>query len=296
LSPEGYEKAIEYFNQAIEIEPDFALAFAGLADSYAWLSELSDFPQQVGMLKAKEFANHALYLDPNLAEAHTALGFVLMDYEFDFAGAITHYQKAIKFNPNYATARVLYGHLLQQLGDEEKGESEIQQAKRLDPLSVLVNWFLGFSKYEARRFDDALGQLEKTIELDPQNSFTYFVVSMVHQAIGSYEKSVEAYAKSIELAGDSQNAEAIRQSFVREGWEGTVRLLTGIPRPPAMFSYQAATLLASIGEKDAAFAELNTAYENREAFLVMIKVDARMDSLRDDPRFKELLRKMGLPE
>jgi adenylate cyclase len=294
VSPAGFEKAIEYFNQAILIEPNFALAYAGLADSYAILSQVSAIPARETMPKAREFAQKALSLDADLAEAHTSLGLVLMDYDYDFAGAETHFRKALKLSPNNPTSHQLYGQLLAQLGRHEEADSELRQALKVDPLSVFINCLYGFILFEARRYDEALVQLQKTFELDANFPLTQVIFAYLHQAQGDDSESAESFAKFYELVGSTEDAARVRKSFADGGWSGFVWMMTGTQCPPDVTGYLAATLHASIGEKDAAFAALDKAYENREALLALIKIDPRIDSLRDDSRFDELLRRIGL--
>jgi TolB-like protein/predicted ATPase len=296
LSPAGIEKAIEYFNQAVLIEPDFALAYAGLADSYAVLSQVSAVPVSETMPKAREFAEKALSLDADLAEAHTSLGLVLADYDYDFVAAETCYTTAIKLNPNNASAHHLYGQLLAQLGRHTEAEAALRQAIRLDPLSILYNWQYGFGLYEARRNDEAMAQLQKVFEMDAGFPLTPWLLAAIHQVRGNHAEAAENFAKFYELAGNAEDAARVRSSFAEGGWPGFVRMMTGARRPADVTGYLAAALHASLGEKDAAFARIEKAYDSREAILsTLITNDPRMDSLRDDPRFAEMLRRIGLP-
>jgi eukaryotic-like serine/threonine-protein kinase len=295
LSPAGLEKAIEYFNEAVSIEPDFALAYAGLADSYAVLSQVSAIPVSETMPKAKAFAEKALSLDADLAEAHVSLGLVFADYDYDFVAAEKHYQTAIRLNPNNASPHHLYGQLLAELGRHREAEAELCQAIKIDPLSIVYNWQYGFGLFQARRYDEAIVQLNKTAEMDSSFSLTQWAFACIHQARGDYPKTAESFAKYYELAGNSEDAALVRKSFADNGWMGFVRMMTGEHQPDDVASYLAATLHASLGEKDAAFAKLERAYENREWLLALIKIDPRIDSLRDDPRFTEILHRIGFP-
>jgi tetratricopeptide (TPR) repeat protein len=296
LSPAGFEKAIEYFNQAISIEPNFALAYAGLADSYAILSQISAVPVRETMPRAREFAEKALSLDADLAEAHASLGLVLADYDYDFVAAEKHYQTAIKLNPNNSTAHQLYGQLLAQLGRHEEADAELRQAIKVDPLSVLFNWHYGFGLFEFRRYDEAMVQLKTTFEMDSSFPLTPWVLACIHQVRGNYAEAAEGFAKFYELMGNAEDAARIRSSFADGGWLGFVRMMTGEKSLADVTGYFAAALHASLGEKDAAFAQIEKAYENREALLALIRIDPRIDCLRDDPRFKALLKRLNLPE
>ncbi|HYN25498.1 MAG TPA: hypothetical protein VES69_10695 [Pyrinomonadaceae bacterium] len=139
-------------------------------------------------------------------------------------------------------------------------------------------------------------QLRKAVELDNGFAPAHFTLSMVYQVKANYAESVEEYAKSQELNGEQQNAQLARESFVKNGWQGFLRTMTRTHRPSNLMSYNIAALYAALGEKDKAFAELNTAYEKREPALVLLNVDSRLDALRDDPRFQDLIRRMGLPQ
>lgn len=289
---ENHRKAIELFNQAIAIDPNYALAYAGIADAYPLLSFAK--PQQV-MSKAREAALKALSLDNNLAEAHAALGRVLLDYDYDFAAAEREYKTAIAFNPNYTSAHSSYGTLLSRLGRHEEAFAKYRRALEIEPLSLRNNRNYGEGLIHARRYDEAIAQLKKTLELDANFLAAHVSLGFVYQLKGNYAESVEERAKVSELQGNPQRAGKLRESFAKGGWEGFLRYATG-DRGPANASYPLATFHAAFGEKDKAFAELNRSYENREYFMTLLKVDPRLDPLRDDPRFAELMRRVGLPQ
>ncbi|MGI8639234.1 MAG: protein kinase domain-containing protein [Pyrinomonadaceae bacterium] len=286
---ENHRKAIEYFNQAIAIDPNYALAYAGIADAYPLLSFTK--PQEV-MSKAREAALKALSLDNNLAEAHVALGRVLLDYDYDFAAAERENKTAIELNPNYALAHSSYGSLLTRLGRHEEAFAKYRRALEIEPLSLRINRSYGEGLIYARRYDEAIAQLKKTLELDATFVAAHVSLGFAYQMKGKYAESLEERAKGRELQGNPQHAEQARESFAKGGWEGFLRDATGDHNRAA---YLTATLYAALGEKDEAFAELNKSYENREYFMTLLKVDPRLDPLRDDPRFQELLRKVGFP-
>jgi len=285
-TPENSQKAIELFTQAIAIDPNYALAYAGIADAYPLLS----FPT-----KAKEAALKALSLDNNLAEAHSAFGRILLDYDYDFAAAEREFKTAIELNPNYPTVHHRYGILLSFLGRHEEAFAEYRRALELDPLSLIINGAYGNRLIFARRYDEAIAQLKKTLELDANFLAAHLSLDLVYQLKGNYAESIEERAKVSELLGNPQEAGQIRESFAKGGWEGFLRYSTGDRRPAKQPAYATATFHAALGEKDKAFAELNKSYENREPLMIVLKVDPRLDPLRSDPRFQELLRKVGFP-
>ncbi|HEY2919514.1 MAG TPA: tetratricopeptide repeat protein [Candidatus Binatia bacterium] len=289
------DKAVEYFNQAIAVDPNYALAYAGLADAYPFTT-LGTWPEKNA--KAREAALKAVSLDDNLAEAHTAVAQALAWYDWHFTDAERELRRAIELNPNYADAHYWYAHLLCRLGRWEEASAEYRRTLDLEPLSLIYNanygWFLAFS----RRYDEAIAHLKKTLELDENFGPTHSLLSMTYQLKGDYAASVEELAKALEIHGDYKSAALARESLAKGGWEGFLRYITGDSRPagaPFPF-YAVATFHAALGEKEKAFAALNKSYENREFLLTLLKVDPRLDPLRGDPRFQELLRKVGFPQ
>ncbi len=289
-------KAIEYFQQAVALDPNYALAYSGLADAYTLLPVYRGAPSREVLPKAREAALKALSLDNQLAEAHISLGLVLHFYDYDVAGAEREFKAAIELNPNSATAHQFYGNLLFQLGRDKESSAEFRRALEIDPLLLTSNRLYGLSLLYARKYDEAIAQLKKTVELDASFAPAHDSLAQVYLAKGNYAESVEEFAKEQELIGEPQNAVLIRESFARGGWQGFLRAMTGESRPSNLASYRAATFHAALGEKDKAFAELNKGYENREFFIMLLKVDQRLDPLRDDPRFIELIRRVGLPQ
>ena len=160
----------------------------------------------------------------------------------------------------------------------------------LEPLSIIMNRLYGDVLLCAKRYDEALTQFTKTLELDPTFPTTYLSLSALYQATGKYAESVESYAKYQDLSGKSQTAKLARESFVAKGWQGYLQEMTGAHRPEGVSPYTAATFLVQLGDKDQAFGEMNKAFAERDALLLYIKIDPRVDPLRSDPRFQELLR------
>jgi tetratricopeptide (TPR) repeat protein len=243
------------------------------------------------MPKARDAALKALMLDDRLGEAHATLGFILLLYDYDFTGSEREFKRAIELEPNYATAHLRYSLLLTSLGRHEESLPKIRRALEIDPLSVFVNRGYGDRLIDARKYDEAVMQLSKTLELDSNFALAYSSLAWVYQAQGNYAGSVDAIAKAYELTGRQEYAALARESFIRGGWQGYLRAM--LERRPDLRAYTRATLHAALGEKDKAFDELNKAYENRESILSRLKVDPRLDTLRDDPRFQDFLRRVG---
>lgn len=292
-TPKDLQKSIEYFRQAVALDQNYALAYAGLADAYAQLANYGGAPPREAMPKAKEAILKALSLDNNLAEAHAALGFILMCYDFDFPRAEREYYRALELNPNYATARLFYGELLMYLGRFEESFVEYERALEIDPLSLITKRMYGDSLLYARKDDEAIAQYKQALDLDTNFASAHYSLSTVYQLQGNYPEAIEEFAKSQEIIGERQNAVLARESFAKGGWQEYLRATTGKNRQVNLPLYIMATLHAALGEKDKAFAELEKAYETREHYLIWIKVDPRLELLRDDPRFQDLLRRIG---
>jgi len=288
------QKAVEYLEQAVAADPGYALAYAGLADAYAALPLYNrQVPPREMMPKAKEAAQKALLLDDNLAEAHGALGFRLYAYDYDFARAELELKRALELNPKYVTAHLCYGVYLIDLGRFDQGFGEFQRSLELDPLSLANNLNYGMYLFLARRYDEAITQLKKTIELDANFPAPHLGLAYAYWSKGMYAEGVEEWIRRYELLGNPQLAALARESFANGGMQELRRAMVGKLAP--YDAYGEARNLAQMGEKDRAFAELNKAYENRE-FIVSLKVDPFLDPLRDDPRFRELLARIGFPQ
>jgi TolB-like protein len=286
------EKAPGYFNGAISLDPNYALAYAGLADTYALLPFYREEPLREAMLPAREAATKALRLDNKLGEAHAALGLV-NTCEFNFTEAESEFKTAIELNPNYAMAHTWYGVMLSYMGRHGEALVEFQRALEIDPLSLICNVKYGEGLFYARRYDEAIGQLGKAIELDADFERAHCALFAVCQAKGSYSKALEEYAKDRELTGEPQTAALARDVFARSGWQGFLRAMTGRESPSSVSRRNLVEFLAALGERDKAFAELSKSYE---IFGPLLRVDPLLDPLRDDPRFAEILRRAGLQQ
>ena len=235
----------------------------------------------------------AIALDDSLAEAHAALGPVLGDYDHDFEGEERELKHAIELNPNYASAHQWYGESLAHSGRYDEAIAQLKQALEIDPLSLIINRMYGEVLIHARRYDEGISQLQKTQELDPQFVFVNDSLAFAWHVTGKYAECVKAFSTIEEALGQPAYAEQMRQSFARGGWEDFLREMTGPGRPANLPSYLVATFHVSLGEKDKAFQMLREANEKREGFILWVKVDPRLDALRDDPRFIDLVTEVG---
>lgn len=299
-SPDGLRKAVEYFSQATALDPNYALAYTGLADAYA---ALPNFDRRVSrrevMPLAKDAALKAVALDYDLAEAHTSLAIILSKFDFDWAGEERHLKRAIELNPFYPTAHLWYGQMLIDQGRFDEGLAEVRRALELDPLSLVTNMVLGMGLNLSRRYDEAIPQLQKTLELDPNfaDANGFLAAAFAHK--GMYEEAVAAYGRQMAHEGAPPAViEAAKNAFVKSGWQGYLRFVLKTlesQKNPARLE-AIAVLYGQLGEKDKAFEWLEKAYNQRADGLALLKVDPWYDPLRSDPRFTDLMRRVGLPQ
>ena len=289
-------KSIDYFNRAILLDSNYARAYAGLADTYALYSDYTpggDTSVET-LAKAKDAALKALSLDEDSAEAHASLG-LIMHNEYNFAGAERELKRAVELDPDYAAARHWYGILLRSLGRFDEMFAEYRRAVELDPLSPLMTDVYGSGLFFARRYDEALVQYNKSLELDPNRAFSHFVIAYPYWCKGDYAKAVDHLTKVKELRGRGDVAAKMRKAFADSGWHGF--LVASVEDPAILqWPYERARYYATLRQKDRAFEQLNKAYEIRESRLRNLKIDPFLDGIRDDPRYAELVRKVGFPE
>ena len=284
-------KSIDYFQRAIAIDPSYALAYAGLADAYS-LNIIGASRER--MAKSRQAALKALSLDGDLAEAHASLGRILSVDDYDFVGAERELRRAVELNPNYGTAHYFLADLLSSLGRYEEAFAEHRRAVELEPFSEVFISGYGVSLMRARWYDEAIAQHKKALELNPNFPAAYGRLSLISEMTGKYAESVELRAKAVDANGDARSAALIRESFAKGGWEGFNRYVVGEQRPTNVPSYFLAVSFTSLGEKDKAFDALNKSFENHEIALVQfLNNDPRLDPLRDDPRFHDLMRRIG---
>jgi TolB-like protein/Flp pilus assembly protein TadD len=288
-------KAIDYFKQAIDKDPKYALAYAGLADSYALLSAYGAGSPQESFPSAKTAAQKALELDDTLAEAHTSLGQILLSYDLDLAGSTKEFERAIALNPNYATAHHWYGSGPPlAVGEFDRAIAELRRAQQLDPLSLIINADLGFGLIVARRYDEAIAQLRKTIEMDPRFYYAHWNLGVALELKGELREALAEYKKAAELDDDPIVLGLIARAYAKLGErDQAVKLLAQLQQLAAHryvpFGTFAGVYIA-LGEKDKAIDYLERAY--RDHALSGIKVDPMLDPLRGDPRFEALVQKV----
>jgi serine/threonine-protein kinase len=297
-SGDSIPKAIEYFNQAIAKDPNYALAYAGLSRAYILLPFFTGADRLDADAKAKDAALKALSLDSNLAEAHLALGKVLFFYDIDLAGAMREYKRAVELKPNDAGAHHWYGNdALAALGRSEEAIAESKRAVELDPLSPIINADFGTTFYYARRFDESARQLRKTIEIDPTFFYAHFNLGIVLQATGDLSGAIAEYEKAKQLNDDPFMAVNVAQAKAQAGEkDAAVRMLSELDKLSQrreVVGYWRALLYLSLNNKDEAVRWLEQGLKERDGSNISwIKVDPLLDPLRGDPRFEALAQRV----
>jgi serine/threonine protein kinase/Tfp pilus assembly protein PilF len=293
--------AIQYFDQAIEKDPNYALAYAGLADAYALLTGYSAASVSESFPRAEAAAKKALELDDSLAEAHTPLGLLLF-YKLDFQGATQEFERAIALNPNYATGHHWYGlGPLRCVGDHDKAIAELKRALQLDPLSLIINADLGVALVTARRYDKAIAQLRKTIEMDPYFYYAHFNLGKALQLNGQLDEAVTEYKKAAALNDDPLVLGLLAQAYPKLGQRDqalkTLEQLQQTATRRYVWNYTFALVHIALGENDKAIDFLERDYrEHADYEVALLKVDPMLDPLRGDPRFEALVAKVFAPK
>jgi serine/threonine protein kinase/tetratricopeptide (TPR) repeat protein len=297
---EGLRKSLEYFHQAIAAEPSYAAAYSGLADSYSMLWDNGFLGSDECIPKARAAALKAIEIDDNLAEAHVSLAMVMGSYDWNWTAAEKEYRRAIELNPNYATAHHWYAGHLAQMGHHVEALEEIRKARQLDPLSPRINAVVGLHLYWARQYDLALEELNKALELNRNDPLTHNILGVVYLQKGKNREAIAELLRANQLIGEKGLPLldlAYAYAFVGERDEAR-KMLEKLERQ-AKRTYVSPTgiglIYAVLGERQQAFAWLERAYEQRDYSLLELKVDPIFDPLRSDPRFQDLLRRVGLP-
>jgi len=301
-SGDNIPKAIAYYEQAIARDPNYALAYAGLAKAYILLPFYVGADRLDAGSKAKDAALKALQLDPNLAEAHAALGKVLFFREIDLAGAMREYKRAIELNPNDATAHHWFGNdTLAALGRFEEAIAEGKRAIELDPLSTVINVDLGETLYYAHRYDEAERQMRKTLEIDPTSFYAHYNLGIVLQLKGDLPGAIAEYEKAKQLGDNPLVSTLCAAAKAQAGdKDAALRMLSDldkISQQREVVGYLRALLYLSLSNKDEALRWLEQGFEERDGSNISwIKVDPLLDSLHGDPRFEALVQKVVAPK
>ena len=298
-TPESLKQSIDYFNQAIAKDPAYAQAYAGMALAYVLLPDYYAGTPQDSYPKAKAAAKHALELDETLAEAHTALAYALFGGDRDYAESKREFQRAIELNPNYATVHQWYGHLyLLSTGRFDEAIAEGKRAVELDPLSLIINDNLAADYFYARQYDKAIAQARATIEMDPTFSITHNDLGAALEMKGLLPEALAEYTRVHQLNDDPNYLANLAHLYVAYGKRDealkTLERMKDIARQHYVSAYSFAVVYAALGEKDKAFEQLERSNQERAVDLIYVKVDPFLDNLRADPRFADLVRRVGL--
>jgi len=293
-------KSIEYFEKAIGIDPNYALAYAGLGDAYGALGSNAFWPPEKAFPKAKAAALKALEIDNNLAEAHASLVGIMMCYDWDFAGAEKEFELAVELNPNYAAAHQWHGVLLSILGQHEEAIREIKIARDLDPISPRISAHVGWVLYSARRYEQAFEELNKALEVAPNHSDSQDNLGLAYEAMGKYEEAVKCFRQAVEMSGGAKEYEShLASCYALMGKREEARKILNSIIEYSKENYVSSVFIsrvpAVLGEKGQALAWLEKAFRERDPNLLYdLKTYHGFDPLRSDPRFTALLRKIGL--
>jgi eukaryotic-like serine/threonine-protein kinase len=297
------ETSISYFNQAIAKDPGYALAYSGLADAYSVLPIYGGSPSE-NYPKSNAAARKALELDATLARPHAVLGSNEMEFDWDFAGGEAEYKKAFELDPNDATAHHWYGDDIGRIGGrEQEALAEANRAHQLEPLSATNSTEIGDVHNYARQYDEAIAVCKKVVNENPTFAPAHGCLAIAYRGKRMYPQYIEEQKAFAQLSGDrndSEFASALEQGFRSGGWKGAdtkaIEALQARRKTGYGSAYLIAAFYADLGDKDQAFLWLNTAYQEHEWRLIGLKTTAPFDPIRSDPRFAELVRKVGLPQ
>jgi serine/threonine protein kinase/TolB-like protein/Flp pilus assembly protein TadD len=302
-TPADLKKALDYFRQAVDKDPTYALAWVGLSDTHYLLGSLGYdvLPPRETMPKAKAAAQKALEIDDSLGEAHTSLAMVLHGYDWDWAAAEKEFRRAIELSPNSASAHHFYAasHLA-SLGRFDEGLAEEKKAQEMDPLSLIISMNVARQHYYAGRYDDAIAQGRKTLETEPNFFSGRSLLGLLYEAKGMHPEAIVELQKVMAQAPDSINTLGrLGYAYGRAGKRGEalsfIEDLRQRSKQTYVPAYDIAVIYVGLGNKDASFEWLDRAYSERSDFLTFLKVDPVLKELRPDPRFADLVRRVGLP-
>ena len=297
---EGFYKAISYFQQAVEKDPSYALAYTGLAESYVLLGWNSYLPPKDAFPKGKAAAMTALQLDAELGEAHTPLAAALWLYDWQWQEAQTEFRRSLELNPAYPTANHWHAEYVMTMGHQLEAIAKMKNSQELDPLSLIISVAIGWAFYMARRYDEAIEQLLRTVELDPNYPVTHWILGLLYRKTGRYELAITAGEKGVNLSGGSPLMRAaLAHTYGESGKTKDARQvlddLTELAKQKYVAPHFFAGIHIGLGENERALEYLEKSWEDHSHWLIYLHLDPSMDALRSNSGFQDLLRRVGLP-
>ena len=297
---EGFYKAIEYFQQAVESDPTYAMAYSGLADCYVLLGWNSYLPPKQAFAKGKAAAKAALALDAGLAEAHTPLAALLWLDDWEWDRALHEFQRSLELSPTYPTANHWYAECAMTMGRHQEAMARIKKSQDLDPLSLIISVAVGWAHYFARQYDEGIAQLRQTVDLDPNYPVTYWILGVLLRKTGRYELAITEGEKGVKLSGGSPLMRAALAHTLGAAGRNTEALqildeLKKLAQEKYIAPYFFAGIYLGLGEKERAMECLQKCYEEHSHWLIYLHLDPGMDDLRENPGFQDLLQRVGLP-
>jgi tetratricopeptide (TPR) repeat protein len=295
----GLKTAVEYFERAIKIDSNYALAYAGLADCYIRLNESGAPTAEESVPRGKAAVLKALEIDDALAEAHATLAFIKFRHDWDWAGAEQEFRRSLELDANYSEAHQWYAFYLLAVGRRDEADGEMKRAQSLDPLSITFNSNLALYLFFTRQFDQSVQQCRKTLEMEPNSFLSRFALGLSYEQQGLNKEAVSEFQKALALSPDDAGTiVAIGHALVKEGGEKDARKLLRQLEDEAKKSYvppySIAVLHAGLGEKAQTLEWLERAFQDRSLRPVWLKSDPRLDFLRQDQELGELVRRVGL--
>ncbi|HEV2182573.1 MAG TPA: tetratricopeptide repeat protein, partial [Candidatus Acidoferrales bacterium] len=289
-----------YFQQAVEKDSGYALAYTGLAESYVLLGWNSYLPPKDAFPKGKAAAMTALRLDPELGEAHTPLAAALWLHDWQWKEAQKEFKRSLDLNPAYPTANHWHAEYVMTMGRQLEAIAKMKNSQELDPLSLIINVAIGWAFYMARRYDEAIDQLLRTVELDPNYPVTHWILGLLYRKTGRYELAITAGEKGVNLSGGSPLMRAALAHTYGES--GRIREavqvlddLTELARHKYVAPHFFAGIHIGLGENERATEYLEKSWEDHSHWLIYLHLDPSMDALRSNLGFQDLLRRVGLP-
>jgi tetratricopeptide (TPR) repeat protein len=299
-TPNGIKQAIDQFQQAIQRDPNFALGYAGLADSYIALTFYNFAAPHETMPKAKESALKAVALDDTAAEPQASLGNILVNYDWNWSAAEKAFKRSIELKPDYATAHEWYAiHYLTATGRLEEAIQEMKKALELEPASLIMNTFMGATLYYAGQYDEAIDQCRRTIEMDPNFAVAHWHLGLAYEQKQAFDAAIEEFQKAVSLSGGSPLMKAaLGHAYAKSQKKDEANKILGelneLSKQEYVSSYEVATIYVALGDNEQAFQLLEKAYAEHSFHLVRLNVSPHFKPISSDPRFQDLVHRVGL--